>query len=41
MIAWFVTTLRQNAEFTYAIGNVLLTVWGTVIVAIFASKTAA
>jgi putative transport protein len=26
---------------TYAIGNVLLTVWGTVIVAIFASKTAA
>ena len=25
---------------TYAIGNVLLTVWGTVIVAIFASKTA-
>jgi hypothetical protein len=27
---WFVTTL----------GNVLLTVWGTVIVAIFASKTA-
>jgi len=25
---------------TYAVGNVLLTVWGTVIVAIFASKTA-
>lgn len=25
---------------TYAVGNVLLTVWGTVIVALFATKTA-
>ena len=25
---------------TYAVGNILLTVWGTVIVALFATKTA-